>query len=172
MSRVTHCALIHVASIFSVRTPSNLEIHNISKHLLVILLSKTKSLLVGEQQPMNAFSLLQRTATRSNITLRARHSLTRRIVTMTNGDLNNTAAVRVQGEIITDPAYRNFSLAIPSAQDDPEVRQKYRPFLLEDGKSDQDWIAQLELSTVLKMVDQSGGDRIKVLVLHGSMRKR
>jgi arsenic resistance protein ArsH len=94
------------------------------------------------------------------------------MATTTNGDLNNTAAERARRQIVADPAYRNFSLAIPSAQDDPQVRQKYRPFLLEDEKTDQDWVAQLELSTVLKMVDQSGGDRIKVLVLHGSMRKR
>jgi len=96
--------------------------------------------------------------------------------TMTNGDLNNTAAERARAQITTDPTYRHLSLAIPSAQDDPDVRSKYRPFLTGDDLSDQNWVSQLELSTVLKMVDlqvlKSGSDRLRVLVLHGSMRKR
>jgi arsenic resistance protein ArsH len=98
------------------------------------------------------------------------------MASVTNGDLNNTAAERARIELTVDPTYRDSSLAIPPSQDEPAVRNSYRPFLLEDDKVDQDWVAQLELSTVLKMVDfqvlRSGGDRLKVLVLHGSMRKR
>lgn len=96
--------------------------------------------------------------------------------TAANGDLNNTAAERVRAEISTDSAYRGVSLAIPACQDEALVRQMYRPFLLDDAHSDQDWVARLELSTALKMVDlqilRSGGDRLKILVLYGSMRKR
>ena len=96
--------------------------------------------------------------------------------TTTNGDLNNTAAARVQAKITTDPAYRNVSFAIPASQDDASVRRDYRPFLLDNAHSEQDWIARLELSTVLSLVDsqilKSGGERLKVLVLYGSMRKR
>lgn len=95
---------------------------------------------------------------------------------VTNGDLNNTAAERVRAEITTDAAYRDRSFAIPFSQDEALIRKTYRPFLLDDAYSDQDWVARLELSTALKMVDlqvlRSGGDRLKVLVLHGSMRKR
>jgi arsenic resistance protein ArsH len=98
------------------------------------------------------------------------------MATLTNGDLNNTSAERIRNEIVTDSSYRNVSLAIESSQDETHVRQSYRPFLLQDAKLDQDWVDQLELSTVLKMVDlqvlKSGGERLKVLVLHGSMRKR
>jgi arsenic resistance protein ArsH len=98
------------------------------------------------------------------------------MATLTNGDLNNTSAERVRIEIATDSSYRNVSLAIESSQDETFIRESYRPFLLQDAKLDQDWVAQLELSTVLKMVDlqvlKSGGDRLNVLVLHGSMRKR
>jgi arsenic resistance protein ArsH len=93
-----------------------------------------------------------------------------------NGDLNNTAAERVRAEITTDAAYRDVSLAIPPSADENLLRKTYRPFLFDDAKQEQDWVAQLELSTVLKMVDlqvlKSGSDRLKVLVLHGSMRKR
>lgn len=98
------------------------------------------------------------------------------MATVLNGDLNNTAAERARTEITADSAYRNLSLAIPASADEEAVRKSYRPFLLDDEKQDQDWVAQLELSTVLKMVDlqvlRNGGDRLKVLVLHGSMRKR
>jgi arsenic resistance protein ArsH len=125
---------------------------------------------------MNINRLLQRTAFRHSFALSARHSVSRKMASVTNGDLNNTAAERARTELTIDPKYRDSSFAIPSSQDDPAVRNSYRPFLLEDDKVDQDWVAQLELSTVLKMVDlqvlRSGGDRLKVLVLHGSMRKR
>jgi arsenic resistance protein ArsH len=93
-----------------------------------------------------------------------------------NGDLNNTAAERARNEILADSAYRNLSFAIPASEDEDAVRRSYRPFLLDEAHQENDWVAQLELSTVLKMVDlqvlRSGGDRLKVLVLHGSMRKR
>jgi arsenic resistance protein ArsH len=125
---------------------------------------------------MNVYRSFQRTAFRSSIALSARQLSSRRMASVTNGDLNNTAAERVRADLTIDPAYRSLSFAIPSAQDEPSVRDAYRPFLLSHEETDQDWVAQLELSTVLKMVDlqvlQSGDDRLKVLVLHGSMRKR
>ena len=50
------------------------------------------------------------------------------------------------------------------------------PFLLDETVKRNDWISTLELSTVLRMVDwdlaESGGERIKVLVLFGSLRNR
>ncbi|KAF2854263.1 arsenate resistance ArsH [Plenodomus tracheiphilus IPT5] len=100
----------------------------------------------------------------------------RNMVSTTNGDLNNTSAERARIGITIDPAYRNTSLAIPAAEDDASIRTSYRPFLLEDTAAEDDWITQLELSTVLKMVDlkvlKSGEERIKVLVLYGSLRER
>ncbi|KAL8754330.1 MAG: hypothetical protein Q9199_004423 [Rusavskia elegans] len=98
--------------------------------------------------------------------------------TVTNGDLNNIASERLRAEITTDSAYRGVSHAIPACQDETCVRKTYRPFLLDNAHSDQDWVAQLELSTALKIVDlqilrsNSYCDRLKVLVLYGSMRKR
>jgi arsenic resistance protein ArsH len=92
------------------------------------------------------------------------------------GDLNNTAAERARKELEVDPAYRHGSFALSQAQDDAEVRRKYRPFLLDEETEKSDWVAQLELSTALKMVEEqvvaSGGERLRVLVLHGSMRNR
>ncbi|KAF2125094.1 arsenate resistance ArsH [Dothidotthia symphoricarpi CBS 119687] len=96
--------------------------------------------------------------------------------TMTNGDLNNTAAERVRTEITIDPTYHNRSLAIPASEDDPTIRKSYRPFILDDETTSSDWVSQVELSTALKMVEaqilNSGDERLKVLVLHGSMRSR
>lgn len=93
-----------------------------------------------------------------------------------NSDLNNTAAERTRAEIAVDPQYRHSSFAIPAHEDDASIRQAYRPFLLDAQHADNDWIARLELSTALKVVDEqvmkNGGDRIKVLVLYGSMRER
>ncbi|KAG9203465.1 hypothetical protein G6514_002832 [Epicoccum nigrum] len=92
------------------------------------------------------------------------------------GDLNNTAAERARKELEVDPAYRHGSFALSQAQDDAEVRRKYRPFLLDEETEKSDWVAQLELSTALKMVEDqvvaNGGERLRVLVLHGSMRNR
>ncbi|KAH6866462.1 flavoprotein-like protein [Alternaria rosae] len=93
-----------------------------------------------------------------------------------NGDLNNTSAERARAELAIDPEYRRRSLAIPPSEDDAEIRKAYRPFILEGKDTEDDWVAQLELSTALKMVDtqllQRGDDRLRVVVLHGSMRSR
>jgi arsenic resistance protein ArsH len=92
------------------------------------------------------------------------------------GDLNNTSAERARTELAVDSAYDGVSLAIPSSEDDADVRKRYRPFLLDGEEAKQDWVAQLELSTALKMVDtqvlKRGDDRLRVVVLHGSMRQR
>lgn len=95
---------------------------------------------------------------------------------MMDGDLNNTSAERARREFEIDPAYHKRSFCIPQSEDDAEVRRQYRPFLLDEETSKIDWISQLELSTALKMVESqvlgSGQDRLRVLVLHGSMRNR
>ncbi|CAI6269392.1 unnamed protein product [Periconia digitata] len=113
---------------------------------------------------------------RANSILNHPRQLPRVMSTVTNGDLNNTAAARARAEIATNPDYRHVSLAIPASEDDAHVRQMYRPFLLADEHATHDWIAQLELSTALSMVEsqvlKAGGQRLRVLVLHGSMRKR
>ena len=98
------------------------------------------------------------------------------MATIPNGDLNNASAERVRAEIAIDPAYQHLSLAIPPSDDDAEIRKLYRPFIREGDDAEQDWVSQLELSTVLRMVDtqvlQRGDDRLRVVVLYGSMRQR
>lgn len=91
------------------------------------------------------------------------------------GDLNNTSAMRLQVELEPDPAYFSRSLAISASDDDADVRAKYRPFLLDTEATQNDWIAKLELSTAMKMAEedyQRTGDRLKILMLYGSMRAR
>ncbi|KAL5043517.1 hypothetical protein BDW71DRAFT_216252 [Aspergillus fruticulosus] len=64
------------------------------------------------------------------------------------------------------------SLALPESEDDFDVRQKYRPFLLND---DSDWVSKLELTTVLDLAEKDlrqTNSRLKVLVLYGSLRRR
>lgn len=93
-----------------------------------------------------------------------------------HGDLNNEHARREPIAIESDPAYRQVSLAITAEDDDPEVRKQYRPFLLSDAYAADDWIASLELGTVMKMVEseilEKKQDRLRILVLYGSLRSR
>lgn len=65
----------------------------------------------------------------------------------------------------------HHSLAIPENEDNLEIRQKYRPFL----QHDPDWVSNLELTTVSDMAKKeldSSQNRLKVLVLYGSLRRR
>ncbi|KAK5188414.1 hypothetical protein LTR96_011548 [Exophiala xenobiotica] len=92
-----------------------------------------------------------------------------------NGDLNNTASMRsvIRPQRRTQFAYR--SLSIPPSLDDPAPRSRYRPFLLPNNVTEHDWISRLELATVTEMAYNDlkmAGERIKVLVLYGSLRSR
>ncbi|KAH7031892.1 flavoprotein-like protein [Macrophomina phaseolina] len=93
-----------------------------------------------------------------------------------NGDLNNTEASRPIVEYRTQREYLSRSLAILASQDDSGVRKCYRPYLLDEETTKNDWISKLEITTAMKMADEelqkNGGDRLKVLVLYGSMRER
>jgi TPP-dependent pyruvate/acetoin dehydrogenase alpha subunit len=91
------------------------------------------------------------------------------------GDLNNTSSMRQIEEAHADPEFAYRSLAIPTEEDDPDVLAKYRPFLLDDAVAEQDWVAKLELATVTEMAHNDitkTGERLKVLVLYGSLRNR
>jgi arsenic resistance protein ArsH len=67
-------------------------------------------------------------------------------------------------------------LAIPEQEDDADIRSKYRPFITSPEVTNSDWIAKSELSTALKMSEadmaKTGGNRLKILVLYGSLRER
>ncbi|KAF7557104.1 hypothetical protein G7Z17_g868 [Cylindrodendrum hubeiense] len=93
-----------------------------------------------------------------------------------HGDLNNSHAARPQIELVPDSAYSSRSFAISKEDDESEVREHYRPFLLDDAHEATDWVAQLEMSTVLRMVESEivnrGNERLRILVLYGSMRSR
>lgn len=96
---------------------------------------------------------------------------------ITNGDLNNISSMRAATrELKVDETYLRESLAIPEQEDEIEVREKYRPYLLSEDVTSNDWISNVELSTVLKLSEEniksSGEGRLKVLVLYGSMRNR
>ena len=93
-----------------------------------------------------------------------------------HGDINNVHAARATNRAAIDPSYSHVSLAIPAHEDDAHVRQLYRPFLLHSQFISNDWVAQLELSTALKMVQTEildrKLDRLRILVLYGSLRSR
>lgn len=66
------------------------------------------------------------------------------------------------------------SLAISQSEDDTDIRQKYRPFILVDDATE-DWVSTLELTTAMSMAAQElhkSNNRLKVLVLYGSLRRR
>lgn len=93
-----------------------------------------------------------------------------------NGDLNNLQAIRTRVDLDVDPAFSHISLAVPESEDDADVRARYRPFLLEGSEAEHDWVAGLELGTVAKMVQEEvfykKQDRLRILVLYGSLRSR
>lgn len=93
-----------------------------------------------------------------------------------HGDLNNEHAARANAAQVVEPAYRYKSLAIAEDEDDAAVRQDYRPFLLPPSLAEDDWVAQLELSAVLRLVESEllnrGQDRLRILILYGSLRSR
>jgi arsenic resistance protein ArsH len=95
--------------------------------------------------------------------------------TPAQGDLNNFASMRQTEEILGNPDFAYRSLAIPADEDEIDVRTKYRPFLLDPVIAEDDWVAKLELATVTEMAHRDltkTGERLKVLVLYGSLRQR
>jgi arsenic resistance protein ArsH len=98
------------------------------------------------------------------------------ILASSNGDLNNLSAARPAADIAVDAEFVRRSLAIQDADDDPEIRRLYRPFLLPEEIANSDWIAKLEMSAAMKMaykeMHRADGGRLKVLVLYGSLRER
>ncbi|KAM0278181.1 hypothetical protein ACHAQH_005294 [Verticillium albo-atrum] len=95
-----------------------------------------------------------------------------------HGDINNTHAARPRVDIAQVEAYIGRSLAIEAKDDDSDTRSRYRTFLLPETPTatDNDWVAKLELSTALSMVDreilQRDAPRLRMLVLTGSLRAR
>ena len=95
--------------------------------------------------------------------------------TTINGDLNNTSSMRPVLPPVRNAAFAYRSLAIPASEDDPAVRQKYRPFILPDHISSNDWTNSVELATATEMSHNDflrTGSRLRILVLYGSLRKR
>lgn len=94
---------------------------------------------------------------------------------VTNGDLNNVSAMRLTKAPRRNIAFAYHSLAIPRKEDDASIRQKYRPFILEDSITSSDWISKVELARVTEMSHKNmlyTGERLRVLVLYGSLRSR
>lgn len=93
-----------------------------------------------------------------------------------HGDLNDSHAARPIVNVAPDPAYHQRSFAIPVEEDDAEIRQLYRPFILSEPFTADDWVGKLVLSTVLQMVENEiisrKQNRLRILVLYGSMRSR
>ncbi len=76
-------------------------------------------------------------------------------------------------EAVPQAATQIRSLAMPESEDDPIIRQKYRPFLADQDAGD--WTSALELDTVLRMAEDDLGrtkTRLRILVLYGSLRRR
>ncbi|CAG7972420.1 unnamed protein product [Penicillium salamii] len=66
------------------------------------------------------------------------------------------------------------TLALSPSEDSPDIRQRYRPFIL-DKEEPEDWINKLELNSAVDMAEanlQATNERLKVLVLYGSLRRR
>lgn len=100
-----------------------------------------------------------------------------------HGDLNNIHVMRETSTLVANQAFSHVSLAIPESEDDSTVRSQYRPFLNITSRDHEnakvygkDWVEELELGTVLEMVQNEiidkNQDRLRILVLYGSLRSR
>ncbi|KAG9252695.1 flavoprotein-like protein [Emericellopsis atlantica] len=68
-----------------------------------------------------------------------------------------------------------LDLSIGEAEDDSDIRAKYRPFILDHEDTASDWVSELELDTVIDLAQanlEMTGSRLKILVLYGSQRQR
>jgi arsenic resistance protein ArsH len=92
------------------------------------------------------------------------------------GDLNNTESMRKVDKILANPESAHLSLAIPANEEhEADTRAKYRPFLPDGAVAADDWVAKLELATVTEMAQRdiaATGERLRILVLYGSLRSR
>ncbi|KAL8694257.1 MAG: hypothetical protein Q9218_001084 [Villophora microphyllina] len=83
------------------------------------------------------------------------------------GGLNHTSAARAFVTIEAGADFEYRSLAIKRCDDDPGIRERYRPFLLDEQGNKADWVDDLELGTVTRMAAeniQRTGDRLKTAV--------
>lgn len=83
--------------------------------------------------------------------------------------------MRTSKKININLAFRHCSLAPLAKVDDKEVRDRYRPFILGPQVESTDWVSRLELATVTELASEHlirTGERLRVLVLYGSLRKR
>jgi hypothetical protein len=84
-------------------------------------------------------------------------------------------AMTSNGTLPPKPLPGRMNLQITKDQDDAAIRSKYRPFLLDERVAQSDWISKLELDSVEDMVQAdlaTNGERIRVLVIYGSLRAR
>ena len=93
-----------------------------------------------------------------------------RYTTMTQSELETTTPAQANSP---QAIPKHQTLALPESEDDPDIRNKYRPFILNEDPTT-DWVSTLELTTALQMAATSlqTSPRLKVLVLYGSLRKR
>lgn len=98
-----------------------------------------------------------------------------------HGDFNNTHTARTIVKIFPSSLsgmrrYLGRSLAILALEDDTDVRARYLSFLSSEPAPETDWMAQLELSTAMSIVDHQvllrGALRLRILVLIGSLRRQ
>ena len=92
-----------------------------------------------------------------------------------NSDTQSINAVKKTANADVYPTYTNRSLAIAEHDDEPQIRRKYRPFLLDAQTTISDWVSELELNTAMDMAARDlerTGERLKIMVLFGSLRPR
>ncbi|KAI1928475.1 hypothetical protein LOZ65_001968 [Ophidiomyces ophidiicola] len=90
-----------------------------------------------------------------------------------NGFSTDRASILEPNGPATPPLNSVRSLCIAERDDDPGIREVYRPYIIPE--SEQDWVSQLELDNVMDLAEKeilSEGKRLKILVLYGSLRKR
>ncbi|KAJ5464737.1 uncharacterized protein N7458_000423 [Penicillium daleae] len=87
---------------------------------------------------------------------------------------STASAIQLDGSNETRETHSLQTLALSPKEDNSEVRENYRPFILSEDAAE-DWVESLELTTALKLAESNlrlTNQRLKVLVLYGSLRSR
>jgi arsenic resistance protein ArsH len=87
---------------------------------------------------------------------------------------STASAIQLDGSNETRETHSLQTLALSPNEDNSEVRENYRPFILSEDAAE-DWVESLELTTALKLAESNlrlTNQRLKVLVLYGSLRSR
>jgi hypothetical protein len=171
-----HPSCLSFAQSFPVNIPTAQKIQGYTYHALIHAISCSTLCLVVQidmiapRSRANIFQRLSQSGVLLPFTVSRVHTVNA-IRPFTTG----LRAMKSNGTTPSPSRSDRRNLQITESQDDAAIRSKYRPFLLDERVAQSDWISKLELDSVEDMVQAdlaTNGDRLRVLVIYGSLRAR